>query len=95
MKKNLIHIIGGSGPTRPYYCLFLTSLILTVARGITLPFLVVFLHFQRGFGVDETGYIITAGIILGLFFLTSLWKNNGITELQKVYYPGTATIQRK
>lgn len=68
MKKNLIRIIGGSGPTRPYYCLFLTSLILTVARGITLPFLVVFLHFQRGFGVDETGYIITAGIILGLFF---------------------------
>ncbi|RVS90109.1 transporter, partial [Klebsiella pneumoniae] len=37
--------------------MFLTSLILTVARGITLPFLVVFLHFQRGFGVDETGYI--------------------------------------
>ncbi|MGC6160369.1 MFS transporter [Enterobacter ludwigii] len=51
----------------PYRCLFFTSLILTVARGITLPFLVVFLHVQRGLGIDETGYIITAGIMLGLF----------------------------
>lgn len=51
----------------PYCGLFFTSLILTVARGITLPFLVVFLHLQRGLGIEETGYVITAGIMLGLF----------------------------
>ncbi|MBK0015669.1 MFS transporter [Kosakonia sp. S42] len=67
MKKNLTYIIGSSSLNHPYCCLFFTSLILTVARGITLPFLVVFLHLQRGLGIDETGYIITAGIMLGLF----------------------------
>lgn len=66
MEKKLTDIIVSSRFNHAYHCLFFTSLILTVARGITLPFLVVFLHQQRGFRIDETGYIITTGIIFGL-----------------------------
>jgi len=49
-----------------YFPLFLSSFFLTVSRGVTLPFLAVFLTTQRGFTPETTGLILTCGILCGI-----------------------------
>lgn len=48
--------------------LLFTSLVLTIGRGLTLPFLAIYLAEQRGLPQDNIGLILGAGLTLAIFF---------------------------
>ncbi|XBS68550.1 MFS transporter [Acerihabitans sp. KWT182] len=64
--------------------LVLTSVALTIGRGLTLPFLALYLSRQRGMAPDEIGLVLGTGLTLGIVFslyggyLTDRFGKNGL-----------------
>ena len=61
--------------------LLLTSLILTVGRGLTLPFLAIFLSQQRGMSPGQTGLVLGASLTLAI--LLSLYGGYLVDNFNK------------
>jgi len=54
--------------TRSTLALLASSLLLTIGRGATLPFMTIYLNRQYGMAVDEVGYAMTLALTIGVFF---------------------------
>jgi len=54
--------------TRSTLALLASSLLLTIGRGATLPFMTIYLNRQYGMAVDEVGYAKTLALTIGVFF---------------------------
>lgn len=48
--------------------LLASSLLLTIGRGATLPFMTIYLNRQYGLGVDLIGYALTSALTIGVIF---------------------------
>ena len=48
--------------------LVLTSVVLTIGRGLTLPFLALYLSRERGLPPGQIGLLLGAGLTLGILF---------------------------
>lgn len=57
-----------SKQTRSTLALLASSLLLTIGRGATLPFMTIYLNRQYGMAVDEVGYALTIALTVGVFF---------------------------
>lgn len=55
-------------PTRSTAALLLSSLLLTIGRGATLPFMTIYLNRQYGMSVEQVGYALTIALSIGLVF---------------------------
>lgn len=53
---------------RPVVVLLLTSLCLTIGRGITLPFMTIYLNQQYGMAVANVGLAMTFALTAGVLF---------------------------
>ncbi|EEP2452800.1 hypothetical protein HA863_000468 [Salmonella enterica] len=54
---------------RSTLALLASSLLLTIGRGATLPFMTIYLNRQYGLGVDLIGYALTSALTIGVVFL--------------------------
>lgn len=53
---------------RSTLALLASSLLLTIGRGATLPFMTIYLNRQYGLGVDLIGYALTSALTIGVVF---------------------------
>ncbi|EFU0076372.1 MFS transporter [Salmonella enterica] len=53
---------------RSTLALLASSLLLTIGRGATLPFMTIYLNRQYGLGVDLIGYALTSALTIGVIF---------------------------
>lgn len=60
-----------TGRQRPISVLLIASLLLTVGRGLTLPFMTIYLSRQYGMPLKEIGFALTLALTAGVIF--SLW----------------------
>ncbi|EDW5975961.1 efflux MFS transporter YdeE, partial [Salmonella enterica subsp. enterica serovar Cerro] len=56
------------GLRRSTLALLASSLLLTIGRGATLPFMTIYLNRQYGLGVDLIGYALTSALTIGVIF---------------------------
>lgn len=56
------------GLRRSTLALLASSLLLTIGRGATLPFMTIYLNRQYGLGVDLIGYALTSALTIGVVF---------------------------
>lgn len=69
-----------------------SSLVTTIGRGITLPFLPIFLHNQLSVDILDTGNILTAAMVAGLFLsvplgnLAKKFKNSVSIKLSLIVF---------
>ncbi|XTZ36608.1 efflux MFS transporter YdeE [Salmonella enterica] len=54
--------------TRSTAALLASSLLLTIGRGATLPFMTIYLNRQYGMAVDQVGYALTIALTIGVVF---------------------------
>ena len=54
--------------TRSTLALLASSLLLTIGRGATLPFMTIYLNRQYGMTVDAVGYALSIALTIGVFF---------------------------
>ncbi|WP_039058341.1 efflux MFS transporter YdeE [Enterobacter sp. Bisph1] len=54
--------------TRSIIALLASSLLLTIGRGATLPFMTIYLNRQYGMAVDQVGYAMTLALTVGVVF---------------------------
>ncbi|WLI77308.1 efflux MFS transporter YdeE [Kosakonia sp. H02] len=57
-----------STQTRSTAALLASSLLLTIGRGATLPFMTIYLNRQYGMSVDQVGYAMTIALTIGVVF---------------------------
>ena len=57
-----------STQTRSTAALLASSLLLTIGRGATLPFMTIYLNRQYGMAVDQVGYAMTLALTIGVVF---------------------------
>jgi len=53
---------------RSIIALLASSLLLTIGRGATLPFMTIYLNSQYGMAVDQVGFAMTVAMTVGVFF---------------------------
>lgn len=53
---------------RSIIALLASSLLLTIGRGATLPFMTIYLNSQYGMAVDEVGFALSVAMTVGVFF---------------------------
>lgn len=53
---------------RSTLALLASSLLLTIGRGATLPFMTIYLNRQYGLSVDLIGYAMTVALTIGVIF---------------------------
>lgn len=56
------------GLKRSTLALLASSLLLTIGRGATLPFMTIYLNRQYDLGVDLIGYALTSALTIGVVF---------------------------
>ena len=54
--------------TRSTVALLASSLLLTIGRGATLPFMTIYLNRQYGMAVDQVGYAMSVALTIGVVF---------------------------
>lgn len=57
-----------STQTRSTAALLFSSLLLTIGRGATLPFMTIYLNRQYGMAVDQVGYAMSIALTIGVIF---------------------------
>ncbi len=57
-----------STQTRSTTALLISSLLLTIGRGATLPFMTIYLNRQYGMAVDQVGYAMSIALTVGVIF---------------------------